>query len=92
MPRSGQPFAVRPRWPILTRYAGPHGVLFDLPRVVAEAPALLKARGVNDRETIEAGDFFKTVSAGGDAYVLSHIVHDWDGTSVSRSLDISARL
>ncbi len=63
---------------ILTRCAGPRGVLFDLPHVVAEAPALLKAKGVNDRVTIEAGDFFKTVPAGGDAYVLSHIIHDWD--------------
>jgi predicted O-methyltransferase YrrM len=63
---------------ILTRHGGPRGVLFDLPRVAAEAPALLKAKGVNDRVTIEAGDFFKTVPAGGDAYVLSHIIHDWD--------------
>jgi hypothetical protein len=63
---------------ILTRYAGPRGVLFDLRHVVAEAPALLKAKGVNDRVTIEAGDFFKTVPAGGDAYMLSHIIHDWD--------------
>ena len=28
--------------------------------------------------TIEAGDFFETVPAGGDAYVLSHIIHDWN--------------
>jgi hypothetical protein len=63
---------------ILTRYVGPRGVLFDLPHVAAEAPALLKAKGVSDRVTIEAGDFFKTVPAGGDAYVLSHIIHDWD--------------
>ena len=28
--------------------------------------------------TIEAGDFFKAVPAGGDVYVLSHIIHDWD--------------
>lgn len=53
-------------------------MLFDLPHVVAEAPALLEAKGVNNRVTIEAGDFFKTVPAGGDAYVLSHIIHDWD--------------
>jgi len=63
---------------ILTRYAGLRGVLFDLPHVLAEAPAFLKAKGVNDRVTIEAGDFFKSVPAGGDAYVLSHIIHDWD--------------
>ena len=63
---------------ILTRYAEPRGVLFDLPHVVAEAPALLAAKGVSDRVTIEAGDFFKAAPAGGDAYVLSHIIHDWD--------------
>src|SRR5215510_1485376 len=63
---------------ILTRYAEPRGVLFDLPHVVAEAPAFLKEKGVSSRVTIEAGDFFKGAPAGGDAYVLSHIVHDWD--------------
>ena len=63
---------------ILTRYAGPRGVLFELPHVAADAPTLLKERGVKDRVTIEVGDFFKAVAAGGDAYVLSHIIHDWD--------------
>jgi O-methyltransferase domain len=44
---------------------------------VADAPALLEAKGLKDRVKMEAGDFFKTVPAGGDAYVLSHIIHDW---------------
>lgn len=63
---------------ILSSHAGPRGVLFDRPHVVGDAPALLKARGVEDRVTIEAGDFFETVPSGGDAYVLSHIIHDWN--------------
>jgi hypothetical protein len=46
--------------------------------VVRDAPALLKATGISDRVTIEAGDFFATVPAGGDAYVLSHVIHDWN--------------
>jgi hypothetical protein len=62
---------------ILARHAGPRGVLFDRPHVVGDAPTLLKARGVEKRVTIEAGDFFKTVPAGADAYLLSHIIHDW---------------
>src|SRR5688572_4916131 len=62
---------------ILSRHAGPRGVLFDRPHVVRDAPVLLKARGVEQRVSIEAGDFFETVPAGGDAYVLSHIIHDW---------------
>ncbi len=62
---------------ILSRHAGPRGVLFDRPHVVGEASALLAARGVVDRVTITAGDFFETVPAGGDVYLLSHIIHDW---------------
>lgn len=62
---------------ILTRNARPRGVLFDLPHVVRDAPALFRERGVADRVTIEAGSFFQTVPAAGDAYVLSHIIHDW---------------
>jgi hypothetical protein len=62
---------------ILSRHRGPRGVLFDRPQVVLEAPALLKTRGVNERVTIEAGNFFETVPDGGDAYLLSHVIHDW---------------
>ena len=63
---------------ILSRHTGPRGVLFDRPHVVLDAPTLLKAHGVEERVMIEAGDFFETVPAGGDAYVLSHVIHDWN--------------
>ncbi len=63
---------------ILSHHAAPRGVLFDRPHVVRDAPALLKARGVEERVTIEPGDFFERVPAGGDAYLLSHIIHDWN--------------
>lgn len=62
---------------ILSQHPGPRGVLFDRPHVVRDAPALLKARGVMDRVTIEPGDFFKSIPPGGDVYLLSHIIHDW---------------
>jgi hypothetical protein len=62
---------------ILARYPGPRGILFDRPHVLSDAPRLLKARGVEERVTIEPGDFFETVPAGGDVYILSHIIHDW---------------
>ena len=63
---------------ILGRHAKPRGVLFDLPHVVRDAPKLFAARGVADRVTIESGSFFERIPAGGDAYVLSHIIHDWN--------------
>jgi C-methyltransferase len=53
------------------------GVLFDLPEVIAGAPALLSARGVDDRVEVVGGSFFDSVPAGRDAYVLKHVIHDW---------------
>lgn len=62
---------------IIAAHPGPRGVLFDRPFVVADAPPLLASKGVSDRIAIQPGDFFETVPAGGDAYVLSHVIHDW---------------
>ena len=63
---------------VLSRHPGLRGVLYDLPHVVVDAPPLLERFGVQDRVTIESGSFFESVPAGHDAYLLSHIVHDWD--------------
>jgi hypothetical protein len=54
------------------------GVLFDLPEVVAGAPALLEKVGVADRVETVSGDFFQAVPAGADVYMMKHIIHDWD--------------
>jgi SAM-dependent methyltransferase len=54
------------------------GILFEQPHVVATAEAQLVAAGVADRCALVSGDFFAEVPAGGDAYVLSQILHDWD--------------
>ena len=58
------------------------GVLFDAEPVVAGAPAVLDAAGVADRTAVVGGSFFESVPSGGDAYVLKHIVHDWDESKV----------
>ena len=63
---------------ILATHAAPRGILFDRPHVARHAPALLEARHVSDQVTIEPGDFFQRVPIGADAYILSHIIHDWD--------------
>ncbi|HEY7291746.1 MAG TPA: methyltransferase [Vicinamibacterales bacterium] len=62
---------------VLSRHSKLRGVLYDLPHVVRDAPALLEAHGVDGRVTIETGSFFDRVPAGGDAYLMSHIIHDW---------------
>jgi hypothetical protein len=61
---------------ILGSHPGSRGILYDLPHVVRDVPALIQARGLADRVTIEAGSFFDRIPAGGDAYLLSHIIHD----------------
>lgn len=62
---------------ILAANPAARGILYDLPHVVRDAPALIQTRGLSDRVTIEPGDFFEKVPGGGDAYLLSHIIHDW---------------
>ncbi len=62
---------------ILSVHPQPRGILFDRPHVVSEAPALLRARSVEARVSIAEGSFFESVPAGGDLYILSHIIHDW---------------
>lgn len=63
---------------IVSRHPGVRGVLYDLPHVVLDGPALLQGFGVADRVSIESGSFFESVPAGHDAYLMSHIIHDWD--------------
>ncbi|HEX8774049.1 MAG TPA: methyltransferase [Pyrinomonadaceae bacterium] len=54
------------------------GILFDVEPVVSGADALLEREGVSDRVEKVAGDFFASVPAGADAYIMKHIIHDWD--------------
>ena len=62
---------------ILAGAPASRGVLYDLPRVVANAPSLLREHRVADRVRIAEGSFFDSVPAGGDAYILKNIIHDW---------------
>jgi len=57
--------------PILDRHPGVRGILFDQPEVVAHAV---------EHERLEAvgGSFFDGVPAGGDAYILKSVIHDWE--------------
>lgn len=54
------------------------GVLFDAPEVIEGARPRIEAAGIADRCETVAGDFFKAVPAGGDAYLMKWIIHDWN--------------
>jgi len=57
------------------------GLLFDMPYVIKGAGELLKREGVKSRVELASGDFFQSVPAGADAYLMKHIIHDWDDES-----------
>ncbi|CCH32735.1 methyltransferase [Actinosynnema sp. NPDC047251] len=71
---------------VLTANPAATGVLFDQPEVIASAGAPLDEAGVRDRCQLVDGDFFVGVPPGGDAYLMSNIIHDWDDEPSRRIL------
>jgi len=54
------------------------GTLFELPHVADAAEERLRSAGLGNRCEVVRGDFFESLPTGGDAYLLSHVIHDWD--------------
>ena len=63
---------------VLKANPGMKGILFDVQPVIAGANALLEKEGVSERVEKVSGDFFSSVPKGADAYMMKHIIHDWD--------------
>lgn len=62
---------------ILAQAPNSRGVLYDSEVATTDSPALFDAAGVTERVTIENGGYLDKLPAGGDAYVLKHILHDF---------------
>jgi hypothetical protein len=54
------------------------GILAEVDHVVQGALPRIEAAGLKQRCDAVVCDFFKAAPAGGDAYVMKHIIHDWD--------------
>jgi hypothetical protein len=67
------------------------GILFDQPSVIARAATLTRTAGCAERCSFVGGDFFESVPAGQDLYVLKHILHDWDDERALRVLQSVGR-
>ncbi len=63
---------------ILTAYRQMRGVLFDLPHALEGGQRTIAEAGLSSRCEVVSGDFFRSVPARGDAYLLSRVIHDWD--------------
>lgn len=71
---------------ILRTHQNLKGVLFDQPYVVAGAKDRFENAGLGDRCELVGGNFFESVPKGCDAYLMKHIIHDWDDELASKLL------
>jgi C-methyltransferase len=62
------------------------GVLFEVPVAAEGARQLFRSRGLADRCEIVSGDFFAAIPHGCDAYLMKHVLHDWDDERSTRIL------
>jgi SAM-dependent methyltransferase len=71
---------------ILSAHPSAKGIVFDLPDIAKGAPDRLRALGLAERCQVMGGDFFDAVPAGGDVYVMSWILHNWNDADCVRIL------
>jgi SAM-dependent methyltransferase len=62
------------------------GVLFDRPEIIERAEESLRGTELAERAELVAGDFFESLPAGGDLYILSRILMDYDDDASVRLL------
>jgi len=63
---------------ILAANSNLRGTLFDMRHVVDAAGPLILRTGLQERCSLAAGNFFDSVPAGADIYLLKKVIHDWD--------------
>lgn len=63
---------------ILKAHPNMRGILFDLPQTYEGGLKTIAQAGLADRCDVVSGDFFVSIPKGGDAYLLSRVIHDWD--------------
>jgi hypothetical protein len=71
---------------ILEKYPRMSGIIMDAPSVIKGTKEAIEARGLSERCGVVGGDFFASVPAGGDAYIMKHIIHDWNDERASTLL------
>ncbi|EDN72123.1 O-methyltransferase [Beggiatoa sp. SS] len=63
---------------ILKKYPHLQAILFDQAHVVNEAGKILETAQVANRCQVIGGDFFESIPAGGDLYIISRVLLNWD--------------
>jgi hypothetical protein len=55
-----------------------HGIVFDMPHAAEKARVKIAEAGLQARCEAIGGDFFQEVPQGADAYIIKHVIHDWN--------------
>jgi O-methyltransferase domain/Dimerisation domain len=63
---------------ILKRHPSLRAILYDLPGVIGRSKDNIAKAGLADRCQTIGGSFFDAVPPGGDAYLMRHVIHDWN--------------
>jgi ubiquinone/menaquinone biosynthesis C-methylase UbiE len=71
---------------ILQKNQAVTGVHFDAPMRIEEAKAAIANKSVGDRCELVGGDFLESVPAGGDAYIVKNLIHDYDDIKAGKIL------
>ncbi len=71
---------------ICRRNPAVRGVLFDQPHVVADSKRYVDDAGMTDRIELVGGSFLEGAPAGGDAYVVKAVLHNWQDDDARRIL------
>jgi S-adenosylmethionine:diacylglycerol 3-amino-3-carboxypropyl transferase len=78
----------------LAKHPAMREILFELPPVIESASNFLRIQGVVDRVELKGGNYFETVPAGADAYLLHNILHwrsDEDCLRILKAVHAAAR-
>ena len=84
---------------VLRKYPEMRGIIFDLPGVIRRAETEVQTAGLSERCRVVGGSFLESVPPGAGAYLLRHILHNWDDEqavailrNVRRAMGEAARL
>jgi len=73
---------------LVARYPKLRGVLYDRPQVIKQAGSHFAQ---HPRIELVSGDFFEQVPQGADAYIIKHVLHNWDDAQAQRILELCAK-
>jgi hypothetical protein len=71
---------------LLRAFKDMRAIVFELPRMAADARAFMEECGLADRCQAVAGNFFESIPAAADVYILKSVIGGWDDDAAGQIL------